>query len=71
MKLSRIKLLTTAAATLFYATSGYAHISGEHSGGFVQQIMHILQNADHLFIILALGIVVSLLLRHVKNHSDK
>lgn len=49
---------------LLTAPSVHAHIAGEHSGGLLQQLMHILQSTDHLFIILALGVVISVLIHH-------
>ena len=71
MKTRIMKPLLAMAGMALYAPSAFSHSIGEHSGGLVQQLMHILQSADHLFIILALGVVVSLLIRHVKNKQDE
>jgi len=71
MKTQHIKPLLVMTGMMLYVPSALSHSSGEHSGGLVQQIMHILQSADHLFIILALGVVVSLLIRHVKNKQGE
>ena len=70
MKTLHIKSLLTIAGTLLYMPSAFSHTSGEHSGNLLQQVMHILQSTDHLFIILALGVVVSMLIRHARNKAD-
>jgi hydrogenase/urease accessory protein HupE len=71
MNTRHMKLLIVMAGMILYIPSAFSHTSGEHSGGFVKQIMHIIQSADHLFIILALAVVVSLLIRYVKNKQGQ
>ena len=71
MKIQYIKSLLVMAAMMLYVPPALSHSSGEHSGGLVQQLMHILQSTDHLFIILALGVVVTLLIRHVINKQGE
>lgn len=63
MKVSGLNTLLMSVALMLYATSSYSHTGGEHSGGILQQLMHILQSVDHLFIILTL-VVVAVLLAH-------
>ena len=70
MKKLTLKSLLMTLATLLPASAVYGHSSGEHSGGFMQQLMHILQSADHLFIILAMGVAISVLIRHVIKNRD-
>ncbi|MFW2373331.1 MAG: HupE/UreJ family protein [Gammaproteobacteria bacterium] len=43
----------------------YAHSDGVHSGGWIQNLLHIMQNTDHLIIILAVGVVASFLVRDI------
>lgn len=43
----------------------YAHTDGVHSGGWMQSLLHIMQNTDHLMIILAAGVIASLLVRDI------
>ena len=71
MKIRRMKSLIAMGGMVLYVPSAFSHTSGKHSGGLVQQLLHILQNADHLFIILTLGAVVSLLMFHVKNKQGQ
>lgn len=71
MKIRLMKSLIAMAGMVLYVPSAFSHTSGEHSGGLMQQLMHILQSADHLFIILALGVVVGLLMLHVKNKQGQ
>ena len=71
MKTLRIHKALITSGMLLLATSASGHTSGEHSGGLVQQLMHILQSTDHLFIILALGVAASWLIRLLNNNSDK
>jgi hydrogenase/urease accessory protein HupE len=71
MKTSRINKALITSGMLLLATSASGHTSGEHGGGLVQQLMHILQSTDHLFIILALGVAASFLIRLLKNNADK
>ena len=62
--------LLLSAAMLLYASAGYAHSSGQHGGGLLQQLIHILRSPDHLFIILALLLVAGLLMRQARKHRD-
>lgn len=43
----------------------YAHADGVHAGGWMQNLLHIMQNSDHLMIILAVGVIASLLVRDI------
>jgi len=43
----------------------YAHADGVHAGGWMQNLLHIMQNTDHLIIILAVGVIASLLVRDI------
>ena len=43
----------------------YAHTDGVHAGGWMQNLLHILQNTDHLMIILAVAVVASFLVRDI------
>lgn len=70
MKYFSFKSLLMTLLMLLPATAAYGHSAGQHSGGLIQQLMHILQSADHLFIILAMGVVISLLLRQLLKHRD-
>lgn len=69
MKIIPGKMLMAITAMVLYVPAVYSHTSGEHSGGLLQQVMHILQSADHLFIILALGVLVSLIYRLAKKQD--
>lgn len=71
MKTSRIHKVLITSGMLLLATSVSGHTRGEHGGGLVQQLMHILQSTDHLFIILALGVAASLLIGLLRNNPDK
>jgi hydrogenase/urease accessory protein HupE len=71
MKTRHTKSLLAMTAMMLYVPSAISHTSGEHSGGMLQQLLHMVQNADHLFIMLALSVVVSLLLRHVINKQGE
>jgi len=70
MKTYGLNRLLMSAVMLLYASAGYAHTSGQHSGGLLQQLMHILHSPDHLFIILALLVVAGLLMRQSRKHRD-
>jgi hydrogenase/urease accessory protein HupE len=70
MKTHSMKIALLAPAITLYATNVFGHTDGSHTGGLVQQLMHILQSTDHLFIILALAVAVSVLVRQVRKRRD-
>lgn len=73
MKTLRLKKLLAIIGMVLYVPSAFSHTSGVHSGGMLQQLIHMLQSADHLFIVLALVVVVSVLIRQAinkTNHQD-
>jgi len=43
----------------------YAHADGVHAGGWMQNLLHIMQNSDHLMIILAVAVIASMLIRDI------
>ena len=43
----------------------YAHTNGVHGGEWMQSLLHILQSADHLMVILAVAVVASFLVRDI------
>ena len=45
---------------LLMSSSAFSHTTGTHAGGFMQQLQHLLQSADHLLIIVALAIVAGI-----------
>ena len=70
MKKLSINFLLLTTGILSYASAGFGHSTGDHAGGVLQQLMHIIQSADHLFIILALAVAVSLLIRQAKSKRN-
>lgn len=70
MKLSHPQKLL-GIITMWFGTTVSGHTAGEHGGGFMQQVMHIVQSADHLFIVLALGVAVSVLWYWISTNQDE
>ncbi len=62
-------ILMTPVVTM-YAAQALGHTNGPHSGGLLEQLVHILTSTDHLFIVLSLLVVVSLLVREVIKNRD-
>jgi hydrogenase/urease accessory protein HupE len=70
MKIPGSITLLIATAMMLYAPPGYSHSSGEHAGGIAQQLLHMLQSADHLFIVLALVVVAGMLVYQFARNRD-